>query len=203
MKTRNYPISVLGAIAAAILVACGSSGSDTTVQPAAGSGGSAGAAEAGSSDAAAAGGTDAGGSCVSANECAQWQCTCTDGTVFLSPRTCAGGDCHAGDIGQCAPYCQPHGGTDNVQISPNVANSSECDAFCAKVASLGCTGNLTCDRYFYCLVTAGSCEAAARAKLKCKVDKGNWTCNQDAGGWEVDSSECSQSEECGSDSGPG
>lgn len=59
--------------------------------------------------------------------------------------------------------------------SPNdLSGTAECNAYCDKVASLGC--GATCDRAFVCKVPDGSCAAATQARLDCKVKTGLWQC---------------------------
>jgi hypothetical protein len=152
------------------LVACGSSTSGST------SSGDGGASAASPS------------SCVSAMECNPQQCVCNDGDTTQTATVCLQGSCVMGDdTSFCASACGSHGGVSTIRPSPNVAASAECDAWCGKGAALAC-GSSTCDRFFFCGVPKGSCEAAARAALQCAVDKGEWACSQHSSSWSVGSS---------------
>jgi hypothetical protein len=64
-----------------------------------------------------------------------------------------------------------------------VEGTPECDAYCAKIASLGC--GASCNTRNICKIDEGSCAAAARAKLDCKVKKGVWACLSTSGGYSV------------------
>ena len=176
--------SVLGALGLAVLVACGSSSN----------------ASAPSGD----GGTSAASppTCTTAMECNPQQCVCNDGDTTQAGTVCLQGSCVVGDeTSFCATACKSHGGVSTIRPSPNVALSAECDAWCGKGSALAC-GSSTCDRFFFCGVPKGSCEAATRAALQCAVDKGDWACSQHGTSWSVSSS-CSTFEELctGADAG--
>ena len=126
--------------------------------------------------------------CTTAMECNPDQCVCNDGDTTETASVCFQGSCMQGnDDSFCATACQSHGGVKTIEAHPNVATSAECDAWCAKGASLAC-GSTTCDRFFFCGVNKGSCEAATRAALQCAVDKGQWACSQHSDSWSVGSS---------------
>lgn len=123
-------------------------------------------------------------SCQSSDECTEWQCVCGDG-FQLGLSECMAGECATADQA-CGGVCSQHGGVTSAVPTPSVASSPECDAFCAKVESLGCKSSF-CDRHAFCRVELGSCEAAARAKLACQVEKGAWQCGDGTGWSESDS----------------
>ena len=126
--------------------------------------------------------------CTSATECNPEQCVCNDGDTTETASICLQGSCVQGnDASFCATACQSHGGVKTIEAHPNVATSAECDAWCAKGAALSC-GASTCDRFFFCGVDKGSCEAAKRAALQCAVDKGKWACSMQSSSWSVTSS---------------
>jgi hypothetical protein len=123
--------------------------------------------------------------CTGAMECNPDQCVCNDGDTAETPTICLEGSCGQGSNDSfCASVCQSHGGVKTIEPHPNVATSAECDAWCAKGASLAC-GSTTCDRFFFCGVDKGSCEAAKRAALQCEVDKGTWACSEHGNSWSV------------------
>ena len=96
--------------------------------------------------------------------------------------------------------CSTHGGLASIAPAPNVASSPECDAYCNKIASLGCA-HAECDRYFWCLVPPGECEASVRADLACKAQNDMFMCNS-AGGWSSVGGSCSiQTTLCSGDGG--
>ena len=123
--------------------------------------------------------------CTTAMECNPDQCVCNDGETVETGSACLQGSCmQGGNEMFCASSCQTHGGVKTIEAHPNVATSAECDAWCAKGASLSC-GATTCDRFFFCGVSKGSCEAAQRAFLQCEVDKGMWACSEHSNSWSV------------------
>ncbi|MEA2750604.1 MAG: hypothetical protein QOI41_4747 [Myxococcales bacterium] len=127
-------------------------------------------------------------SCTTAMECNPDECVCSDGETVETGSACFQGSCVAGDdTSFCATSCSKHGGVSTVRPHPNVAASTECDAWCTKGASLAC-GSTTCDRFFFCGVPKGSCEAAARAQLQCAVEKGDWACSKNSKSWSTSSS---------------
>jgi hypothetical protein len=127
-------------------------------------------------------------SCTSAIDCNPDECVCGDGEVFEGAAICFQDTCSTGDSASaCASMCEGHGGVTSIQPSPNVASSDECTTWCNKGAALGC-GNKKCDRFFFCHIEKDSCEAAARAALKCAIDEGTWQCNSDGKSWSVSSS---------------
>lgn len=135
-------------------------------------------------------------SCTTAMECNPNECVCGDGETVETGTVCFQGSCVAGnDASFCATSCSKHGGVTTVRAHPNVAASSECDAWCSKGAGLAC-GSTTCDRFFFCGVPKGSCEAAAQAALRCAVEKGNWACSKNSTSWSVGSSCPTFSELC-------
>lgn len=77
----------------------------------------------------------------------------------------------------CGSTCDNHGGLKSATPVPTVAKSAECDAFCAKVASLHCSSTDACDRSFDCSLFQGECAAQKRAELQCEVDTGTWSCD--------------------------
>ena len=94
-----------------------------------------------------------------------WWCLCDDGsaaTVHTSPET------------TCATACGDAGVASYVQQDA-VAGTPECDAYCAKIASLNCPG-ATCDPQKACLIGAFSCPAATQAILACVVQSGSFEC---------------------------
>lgn len=126
--------------------------------------------------------------CTSARDCNSQECVCVDGETFSSGTICSGGSCLVGDQGPfCASACKSNGGVSSIRPARNVASSPECDAWCNKGASLGCAST-KCDRFFFCGVPKGSCEAAKRAALKCAVEEGKWACSARSDQWSVTSS---------------
>jgi hypothetical protein len=95
-----------------------------------------------------------------------------------------------------------HGGLVSFGPAPNVVNSPECDAFCNKIASLGCP-DARCDRYFWCAVSPGQCEASARAQLACQAQNNMFMCTTN--GWSaIGSGNCDMSASlCAADGGSG
>lgn len=126
-------------------------------------------------------------SCTGADECNPDQCTCNDGQAFASATICANHTCSTASDTLCPTLCQGHGGLKSIAPAPNVASSPECDAYCAKGASLQCGGASKCNRFFFCGIGKGDCEASARAALDCAVKQGDWACNSNKG-WGVSSS---------------
>ncbi len=127
-------------------------------------------------------------SCTTAMDCNPAACACTAGETVETATVCSQGTCGTGgNASFCAAVCDTHGGVTAVRPHPNVAASVECDAWCSKGAGLAC-GVTTCDRFFFCGVPKGSCEAATRAALQCAVDKGQWECSQHGSSWSVGSS---------------
>jgi len=140
--------------------------------------------------------------CTTAMECNPDQCVCNDGDTVETATVCLQGSClQGGNDMFCASSCQAHGGVKAIEPHPNVATSAECDAWCAKGASLSC-GSTTCDRFFFCGVSKGSCEAAQRAALQCAIDKGTWACSEHSDSWSVSSS-CPTFKELCTDAGAG
>lgn len=126
--------------------------------------------------------------CTSAEDCNPQECVCADGETVAMGTICSGGACVTGSSESfCASACKSNGGPSSVRPARNVAASPECDAWCEKGASLGCKST-TCNRYFFCGVPKGSCEAAARAALKCATDRGAWACSKHGDSWTVTSS---------------
>ncbi len=74
------------------------------------------------------------------------------------------------------PGCSSGGGEGS--SSTDVAGSAECDAYCEKENALGC--GITCRPSSACRIAAGSCAAATRALLDCKVKTGSWSCLKDS-----------------------
>jgi hypothetical protein len=182
MRTLPWLTPLFIAAFAGLLGACGSSSNGSTSED---------------------GGTSAAASttCSTAMECNPQQCVCTDGETVETASACLQGSCVVGDeTSFCASSCKSHGGVSAVRPNPNVATSAECDAWCTKGAALSC-GSSTCNRFFFCEVPKGSCEAAARAALQCAVDKGEWACSKTSSSWSVGSSCPTFSEECTSADG--
>jgi hypothetical protein len=127
------------------------------------------------------------------------RCVCSDGTTADTSTSCLGGTCSTGGMSECTMRCGGHGGLASVGPAPNVATSAECDAFCNKIASLAC-GSSKCDRYFWCLVQPGECEASVRAVLACQAQTEMFTC-LDGGGWSGTGSCFQQPNLCGGDGG--
>lgn len=156
-------------LAAAATAACGSSsGSDTVAQ----------ATDPASPSA-----------CTTAEDCNPQECVCTNGETFASGTACSGGSCSTGFSETfCASACKNAGaGVRSIRPARNVATSPECDAWCSKGASLGCKSS-KCNRFFFCGVPKGSCEAATRAALKCATDEATWACSSHSDSWSVTSS---------------
>ena len=127
--------------------------------------------------------------CTTAEDCNPQECVCTDGETFASGTVCSGGSCLTGSSDAfCASACKSAGArVSSIRPARNVATSPECDAWCSKGASLGC-GSATCNRFFFCGVPKGSCEAATRAALKCATDDATWACSTHSASWSVTSS---------------
>jgi hypothetical protein len=174
-------------VVAFALAACGTSNSGT-----------------GSGDGGAGGAASSPASCTTAMECNPNECVCNDGETVETGSACLQGSCLAGnDASFCMNSCSTHGGHAAVRAHRNVAASSECDAWCTKGAGLACAST-TCDRFFFCGVPKGSCEAATQAALKCAVEKGTWACSKNSSSWSVSSSCPTFSELCtgtGADAG--
>jgi len=98
----------------------------------------------------------------------------------------------------CGGMCEKSGGLVGTHEKPSVKDAPECDAFCAKIASLGCRDEPRCDRYFWCGLDSDECADKKRAYLKCEVETGDWQCTE-TGGWSMSSS-C-PSATCASDAG--
>jgi hypothetical protein len=128
--------------------------------------------------------------CTTAEDCNPEECVCTDGETVSSGTVCSGGSC-VGRFSEslCATVCKDHGGVSTIRPARNVATSPECDAWCNKGAALGCAST-KCNRFFFCGVSKGSCEAATRAALKCVTDQGTWACSAHGDAWSVTSSSC-------------
>lgn len=164
-------LASLGLLSIVSIIACGSSGTSATPQD----GG------AGTSSTTAV-------SCDTAQDCNPEQCVCTDGETFPTATICLQGSCSVGGNDSfCGTMCKDHGGVTAIRPSPNVATSAECDAWCSKGSALAC-GTTKCNRFFFCGVPKHSCEAAARAALKCSVEKGTWACSKQSTSWSVSSS---------------
>ena len=126
--------------------------------------------------------------CTTAEDCNPQECVCTDGQTLTSGTVCSAGSCTGGfSESSCASACKSNGGVSLIRPARNVATSAECDAWCSKGASLGC-GSTKCNRFFFCGVSQGSCEAATRAALKCAVDEATWACSTHSTSWSVTSS---------------
>lgn len=83
----------------------------------------------------------------------------------------------------------------SVSEQPNVKGTPECNAFCQRIASLGCG---KCNQSFWCGVEPGECPEAKRAQLQCKADTGVWKCTGTSGWTESDT--C-PSAKCSADAG--
>jgi len=126
--------------------------------------------------------------CTTAEDCNPQECVCTDGQTFSSAAVCSGGSCLTGfSESFCTSACKSNGGVSSIRPARNVATSPECDAWCNKGASLGCD-SAACNRFFFCGVPKGSCEAATRAALKCATGEGTWACSEHSSSWSVTSS---------------
>ncbi len=136
-----------------------------------------------------------GASCSTSGDCTEWNCTCKDGTT-TSISECLSHVCAGADV--CNGMCDSHGGLASAAPLPNVSDSPECDAFCAKAQSLGCSGDPRCERSFWCGIAQGECAEQKRAYLQCEVDQGTWACLQDSG-WSL-SSTCPNAQ-CPADAG--
>lgn len=137
-----------------------------------------------------AGCSDSGGSggaqgCTTSGDCTKWRCACKDGSA-TSIAECASHTCVEG-ADACGNLCNGHGGLAAATPLPNVSTSPECDAFCAKAQSLGCSGDPRCDRSFWCGLASDECPEQKRAHLQCQVDEGTWKCLP-GNGWSVSSS---------------
>jgi len=137
-----------------------------------------------------------GSPCNSGEDCALWSCLCKNGTN-LSISACALSQCEDGQTA-CESACSSSGGVQSFHEKATVKDSPECDAFCAKAASLGCSAEPRCDRHFYCDVDDDECPDAKRTHLRCVAEQGNWACSS-TGGWTM-SSGC-PSARCGRDAG--
>jgi hypothetical protein len=122
----------------------------------------------------------ANGSCGGTNDCNPDRCVCADGSSQNTSTRCAYGVCSTGGMSECTMRCSAHGGLVSMGPAENVASSPECDAFCNKIASLGCA-NGACDRYFWCGVSGNQCAASVRAALACKAQNDTFMCT--ANGW--------------------
>ena len=89
--------------------------------------------------------------------------------------------------------CEDRGGLASVSETPTVKDTPECDAYCAKIASLGCDDR-ECNRAFWCAVDEGQCAEQKRAYLQCVVDTGTWQCTEQ--GWGASSSCSTQNVSC-------
>jgi hypothetical protein len=140
-----------------------------------------------------------GSSCSHGVGCNPDRCVCVDGTSEDTSTSCIYGTCHTGGMSECTMRCSSHGGLASVAPAPNVASSPECDAFCNKIASLSCPSG-QCDRYFWCLVPPGECEASVRANLACQAQNNTFMCTMD--GWSSVGGSCSmQTNLCSGDGG--
>ena len=142
------------------------------------------------------GGGSEGKACQSQEDCPLFSCTCRDG-VKVSMPSCALTRCEAGSTA-CDKACSTRGGLESFREQPTVKDSAECEAFCAKGASLACGAASNCDRLFYCALDDGECADAKRAHLKCVAEQGQWACSG-SGGWTVTSG-C-PSARCAADAG--
>jgi hypothetical protein len=129
-------------------------------------------------------GPGGGQGCNSGEDCTLWSCTCNDGTT-ASMAACVLGQCQDGDTA-CGNACESRGGAQSFREKQTVKDSAECNAFCAKAASLGCRSEPRCDRLLYCDLDEDECADAKRAHLQCVVDRGQWACTA-SGGWMVTS----------------
>ena len=117
--------------------------------------------------------------CESASECVQWRCVCGDGSTPAA-QVCLSGRCLDGPAA-CAGSCRDSGGVMSSGETPNVNDTPECDAVCARATALACGGDTVCNRYHYCGLDDGECAAEKRAYLRCLADQGTFECN-DLGG---------------------
>lgn len=122
--------------------------------------------------------------CQSSEDCPLWSCACKDGTT-ASMSACVAGQCYDGNTA-CESACRSRGGVQSFREKQTVKDSAECDAYCAKAASLGCSAEPRCDRTFYCDVDEDECAEAKRAHLQCVANEGQWACSA-SGGWTVTS----------------
>jgi hypothetical protein len=131
------------------------------------------------------GGGASGQLCESSEDCTLWACICNDGTN-VSMSSCIVNRCQDGNEA-CGSACRSRGGVQSVREKPTVKDSAECDAFCDKAASLGCSAEPRCDRMFYCSLDEDECAEGKRAHLRCVADEGKWACSGSSG-WTVTSS---------------
>ncbi|MFO0671680.1 MAG: hypothetical protein U0235_18960 [Polyangiaceae bacterium] len=136
--------------------------------------------------------------CASATDCTPSQCICNDGTGARTGTTCASGVCRAVDS-MCDPLCKDHGGIARIRALPNVRESAECKAFCAKALALGC-GDAKCDDSFFCSYDLDECADSKRAYLQCQVDNATWSCSSSGKGWSATGGECVAPNKAGCDS---
>jgi hypothetical protein len=130
-------------------------------------------------------------------DCPHYDCVCANGTG-ITLAVCINDKC--GDQSVCDGACDSSGGLVSVKPTPTVKDTPECEAFCQKAASLGCSDDPHCDKWFYCDLDDDECPADKQAFLKCQVETGDWSCNG-ASGWSLSSS-CPSPENCG-DAGSG
>lgn len=64
-------------------------------------------------------------------------------------------------------------GKDSGPPPTDVADSAECQAYCAKMKT---TCNRTCDPKVDCKIESGQCAASTRDYVDCKTTKGSWSC---------------------------
>jgi hypothetical protein len=133
--------------------------------------------------------------CESASECVRWRCVCQDGST-PSAQVCLAGRCLDGPSA-CAAYCSDR--VVSAGETPNVNDSPECDAVCARAESIACGDDPGCNRYHYCGLDEGECATEKRAYLRCLADQGSFQCN-DLGGVTSSSTGC-PSARCTADAG--
>ena len=71
---------------------------------------------------------------------------------------------------------------DGAADESSLADTPECDAWCAKIEALGCPQG-SCDRDFFCSFDAedGECAESKRAELQCSAEQGSYMCTEN--GW--------------------